>query len=69
MSAEPTARELEVFAAVCVYGCYKDAARVLGIAPYTVRTHLHRLYVKKGVGSLSEAAIALGWLKVPRTSV
>jgi DNA-binding NarL/FixJ family response regulator len=62
---EPTPRELEAFAAVCRYGCFKDAGAALGISPHTVRDHMSRLYVKLNVETRVEAAMALGWLVLP----
>lgn len=63
--SDPTARELEVLAAMLRRGSAKEAAHELGIATETVRNHASRLYLKLGVDSQSQAAIALGWLKVP----
>lgn len=61
----PTARELQVFAAVCRWGCDKDAARALDISQHTVRGHVAKLYVKLGATSRLEAAMLLGWLLLP----
>jgi DNA-binding NarL/FixJ family response regulator len=63
----PTSRELEAFAAVCRYGCDKEAAASLGVSRHTVRGHVASLYVKLGAGSRLEAAMLLGWLVIPYT--
>lgn len=62
---DPTARELEVFAAVCRLGSVKAAARELGLGENTVRTHLRVVYSKLGVSGRLAAAGALGWLTPP----
>lgn len=49
-----TDREREVAAAYCDGQSYKEIARVLGISPATVRTHLRTLYRKLGVTSRHE---------------
>jgi DNA-binding CsgD family transcriptional regulator len=47
----------------------KTAAARLGIAQSTVRNHLNRLYASLGVSSASQAAIVLGWLRLPDAGV
>jgi DNA-binding NarL/FixJ family response regulator len=64
----PTPRELEVFAAVCRYGCDKDAGEALGITDSTVGKHCRSLYLKIGATNRLEAAMLLGWLVIPHTT-
>jgi DNA-binding NarL/FixJ family response regulator len=64
MTAQPTARELEVLAA-CLRLGQKGAAQELGISLGTIRAHSNSLYHKLGVQTREQAAIALGWLTVP----
>jgi hypothetical protein len=62
----PTARELEVAAAVCRHGFQKEAAHELGITLRTVKNHLAALSHKLGTnGAFTQTLMALGWLAVP----
>lgn len=45
--SEPTARELEVFAAFCRHRSRKIAAAELGISDQTAAVHLKHLYSKR----------------------
>jgi DNA-binding NarL/FixJ family response regulator len=65
MTAQPTARELEVLAACLRHHSTKLAAHELGITDSTARNHLSRLYARLNVDCASQAALALGWLSVP----
>ena len=65
MTAQPTARELEVLAAYFRHHSRKLAAHELGITDGTARAHLTRLYARLDVDCASQAAEALGWLNVP----
>ena len=67
MSERPTVRQLEAFAAMLRCRSAKEAARELGVAPSTIRSHVRDLYGKLDVQCQSQAAIALGWLVVPPT--
>jgi DNA-binding NarL/FixJ family response regulator len=61
----PTAREIQVLAAVFRCGGAKCAAAELGLTPQTVETHVSRVLRKLHVESRDQAAIALGWLTIP----
>lgn len=50
-----TARETELLRAFAEGKSYKEAARVLGISPHTVGTHVKAIYRKLEVNSRSEA--------------
>jgi DNA-binding NarL/FixJ family response regulator len=65
MTAQPTARELEVLAACLRQGSQKAAAYELGIAVQTVKNTTSGLYRKLDVDSAGGAAEALGWLTLP----
>lgn len=60
-----TDRQVEVLAAYMRTGRVKEAAAALGLAQQTVKTHLQHVYDTLGVGGATEAAMALGWLRVP----
>jgi DNA-binding CsgD family transcriptional regulator len=62
---KPTDREVEVLAAYLSHGSTKDAADLLGLRQQTVKNHLVNLYERLDVGGAIEAALALGWLRVP----
>ena len=59
-----TKRRLEVFAAALAMG-NRDAAEALGLTEQTVKNHVGDLFRALGVNSRCEAAIVLGWLKIP----
>lgn len=65
MTAQPTARELEVLAAYCRHHSTKLAAHELGITDKSARKRLSHLYARLDVASAIEAAEMLGWLTVP----
>lgn len=64
---EPTDRQLAALRAYLAAGSVKDAARNLGIAPQTMKNHLASVYADLGVGSALEAALTLGWLRLPNS--
>ena len=45
----------------------KDTAEHLGLAPQTVKNHLHNIYAKLDTTNAIGAFKAMGWAKVPRT--
>lgn len=51
-----THREREVVELVCRGRSYKEAARVLNLAPSTVSNHLYRVYNKLGISTRGELA-------------
>ena len=60
-----TARELEVFGQLASGRDRHGIARVLGVSPHTVRTHIQKIFIKLDVHSMIEAlallrAIGLG---------
>lgn len=61
---QPTERQLQVFANFLLHGT-KEAAVVLDIAEQTVKNTLTDLYIRLGVESQAQAAVALGWLDIP----
>jgi DNA-binding CsgD family transcriptional regulator len=61
----PTPRQLEALQASLMYGSQKAAAHQMGISPQQLKNHLTRLYKRLDVVSMPEAAIALGWLRIP----
>ena len=63
--AFPTDRQVEVLASYMAHGRVKDAATELGISEQTVKNHLLNLYRTLDVGGAIEAAMALGWLRIP----
>lgn len=63
--AFPTDRQVEVLASYLAHGRVKDAAAELGISPQTVKNHLSNLYDRLEVGGAVEAALALGWIRLP----
>lgn len=66
----PTARELEVAAAIVRTGCHKDAAVALGISRITVRHHVAELIYRTGsTNGFLGVLVALGWLRVPDAQI
>jgi len=61
----PTDREVEVLAAYMAAGRVKDAASALGISEQTAKNHLAELYTRLDVAGAIEAALALGWIRIP----
>lgn len=62
-----TPREAEVLIWVAQGKTNPDVAVILGIRPYTVRTHLERIFAKLGVETRHEAGLrAIEVLGVPR---
>jgi len=57
-------RRLQVFAHYLRYGG-GDAAARLGITTQAIKNHAWDLYVALDAHSLTEAAIKLGWLRIP----
>lgn len=49
---------------LAVYG-QKEAAHQMGVSVQTVKNHLSIAYHLLGVGSLVEAYLVLGWLRIP----
>lgn len=60
----PTRRNLEVLAASILVGS-KDAAYRLGVTPRSVQHSITDLLIRLDVGNRWEAALALGWLRIP----
>ena len=58
-AARLTARELEVFGQLAAGRDRRGIARVLGVSPHTVRTHIQRIFVKLDVHSVIEALALL----------
>ena len=58
-AARLTARELEVFGQLAAGRDRRGIARVLGVSPHTVRTHIQRIFVKLDVHSMIEALALL----------
>ncbi len=56
---DPTARQLEVLAALGANGSRKGAAAALGVSEHAIRGDLERLYRRLGVGSAIGAAFRL----------
>jgi DNA-binding CsgD family transcriptional regulator len=54
-----TARELEVFGQLAAGRDRRGIARILGVSPHTVRTHIQRIFVKLDVHSMIEALALL----------
>jgi len=54
-----TARELEVFGQLAAGMDRRGVARVLGVSPHTVRTHIQKIFVKLDVHSMIEALALL----------
>jgi len=65
MTAQPTDRELEIFATVMRLHSQKQAAAALGLSPDGVRMATRRLYARLEVDCAAAAAERLGWLRVP----
>jgi DNA-binding NarL/FixJ family response regulator len=62
-----TAREVELLEVFAKGGSYKEAARILGISPFTVGNHVKSVYRKLAVHSRGEAvyeAVKTGQLKL-----
>jgi putative nucleotidyltransferase with HDIG domain len=60
-----SARETDVLRGLAHGGVYKEIADRLGIAPSTVRTHLHNIYAKLDVADRAQAvllAVDRGWI-------
>jgi HD-like signal output (HDOD) protein/DNA-binding CsgD family transcriptional regulator len=60
-----TGQELRVLQQLGKGRVYKEIARELGLSPSTIRTHLHNIYRKLGVGNRAQAvlfATGRGWL-------
>ena len=64
-SPRPSRRQLQVLAACLRHGSEKAAAHELGVTLDAVKKSNYRLYQRLGVGCNTEAAEALGWLRVP----
>lgn len=67
-----TERELEVFGQLASGRDRSGIARVLGVSPHTVRTHIQKIFIKLDVHSMIEAlallrAIGLGSAARPGT--
>ncbi|MCU0505457.1 MAG: hypothetical protein MUE82_06730 [Chloroflexi bacterium] len=60
----PTERQLVVLAAALTYGT-DEAARLLCLAPQSVRNSVSVTLYRLGVNSRIEAAAMLGWLVIP----
>jgi DNA-binding CsgD family transcriptional regulator len=58
-AARLTARELEVFGQLAAGRDRRGIARILGVSPHTVRTHIQRIFVKLDVHSMIEALALL----------
>jgi DNA-binding CsgD family transcriptional regulator len=56
-----TRRQAEILALVAADMSDKEIARSLGVSCGTVRTHLRRLFIDRGIHS--RAAAVAGWLK------
>ena len=54
-----TARELEVLGQLAAGRDRRGIARVLGVSPHTVRTHIQKIFVKLDVHSMIEALALL----------
>jgi DNA-binding NarL/FixJ family response regulator len=62
-----TAREVELLEVFAKGGSYKEAARILGISPFTIGNHVKSIYRKLAVHSRGEAvyeAVKTGQLKL-----
>jgi DNA-binding CsgD family transcriptional regulator len=62
-----TAREVELLEVFGKGGSYKEAARILGISPFTIGNHVKSIYRKLAVHSRGEAvyeAVKTGQLKL-----
>ena len=62
-----TAREVELLEVFAKGGSYKEAARILGISPFTVGNHVKSVYRKLAVHSRGEAvyeAVKTGQLRL-----
>jgi DNA-binding CsgD family transcriptional regulator len=59
-----TPRQTQALATQLRYG-RKGAAYRLGIAEVTQRTHIAEVNRRLGTGSVTEAALRLGWLVIP----
>jgi putative nucleotidyltransferase with HDIG domain len=60
-----SSRETDVLRGLAHGGVYKEIADRLGIAPSTVRTHLHNIYAKLDVSDRAQAvllAVDRGWI-------
>lgn len=58
-AARLTERELEVFGQLAAGRDRRGIARVLGVSPHTVRTHIQKIFVKLDVHSMIEALALL----------
>ena len=58
-AARLTARELEVFGQLAAGRDRRGIARILGVSPHTVRTHIQKIFVKLDVHSVIEALALL----------
>lgn len=59
-----TARQLQCLAMSLVHG-RKMAAAKIGISIHSLKGHMYRLGEQLGTQSAADAALELGWLKVP----
>jgi putative nucleotidyltransferase with HDIG domain len=60
-----SARELEVLEGLAAGQVYKQIGAGLGLAPSTVRSHLHRIYTRIGVADRTQAVLLArdsGWI-------
>ena len=58
-AARLTERELEVFGQMAAGHDRRGIARLLGVSPHTVRTHIQKIFVKLDVHSMIEALALL----------
>jgi DNA-binding CsgD family transcriptional regulator len=58
-AARLTTRELEVFGQLAAGRDRRGIARILGVSPHTVRTHIQKIFVKLDVHSVIEALALL----------
>lgn len=61
----PTEHQLTILAAYFEAGSAKAAATSLGLSPQTVKNALGDIYRKLDVCGSIEAAVKLGWIKIP----
>ena len=61
----PTEHQLAILAAYVDAGTLAQTAHALGLAESTIKNSLGELYSRLEVGSAMEAAVRLGWVKLP----
>jgi len=62
-NANISPRQVEVLSLVAAGLTTKEVARVLGVSPHTIRSHLNSLFRKLGIHT--QAGVVAAWLRRP----